>query len=130
MNNEVKKYDENALALLNESQLSQAIKPLNTEIHLFDTFISGTMQLKDQAVLDRLQVGDRLVLRRSETLFDANTIEIYSADNLKLGYVPEKDNAVFARLMDAGKCLIAKVAQISKKPSMSVITIGIYLIDF
>ena len=130
MNNEVKKYDENALALLNESQLSQAIKPLNTEIHLFDTFISGTMQLKDQAVLNRLQVGDRLVLRRSETLFDANTIEIYSSDNLKLGYVPEKDNAVFARLMDAGKCLIAKVAQISKKPSMSVITIGIYLIDF
>lgn len=46
------------------------------------------------------------------------------------GYVPEKDNVVFARLMDAGKMLMAKIEKIDKKGSFTQITIGIYLVDF
>ena len=45
-------------------------------------------------------------------------------------YVPEKDNIVFARLMDAGKLLKAKITQISQKGSFKQIGVGIYLVDF
>ena len=48
----------------------------------------------------------------------------------KLGYVPEKDNIVFARLMDAGKLLKAKITQITQKGSFKQISVGIYLVDF
>ena len=33
----------------------------------------------------------------------------------KLGYVPEKDNIVFARLMDEGKLLVGRITSISKR---------------
>ena len=48
----------------------------------------------------------------------------------KVGYVPEKDNIIFARLMDAGKLLSATVTDIEKKGSFTQIRIGIYLVDF
>ena len=48
----------------------------------------------------------------------------------KLGYIPEKDNVVFARLMDAGKLLTAKVKHIEPKGSFRMINISIYLVDF
>ncbi len=48
----------------------------------------------------------------------------------KIGYIPEKDNAVFARLMDAGKMFIARVSDVDNKGSFIQITIGIYLVDF
>ena len=48
----------------------------------------------------------------------------------KLGYVPEKDNLIFARLMDAGKLLAARIKKIEKKGSFNQISIGIYLVDF
>lgn len=52
-----------------------------------------------------------------------------NSDKKKLGYVPEKDNVVFSRLMDAGKILKAKVANIEEKGSWTKVTIGIYLVD-
>ena len=48
----------------------------------------------------------------------------------KLGYVPEKDNLIFARLMDAGKLLVAKIKKIQKRGTFTQISIGIYLVDF
>ena len=41
-------------------------------------------------------------MQREDNKFDSNAILILNADKKKLGYVPEKDNVVFARLMDAG----------------------------
>lgn len=130
MSNELVKTEVNQIALLSKQELSDVIKPLHTEIHLFDTFIAGTLQLGNKNVINELEIGQKLILKRQETLFDSNTINIYNENEERLGYIPEKDNVVFARLMDAGKCLIAKVADIQNKPSMKVITIGIYLIDF
>lgn len=48
----------------------------------------------------------------------------------KRGYVPEKDNIIFARLTDAGKLLKAKVTKKNQKGSFTQISIGIYLVDF
>ena len=45
--------------------------------------------------------------------FDSNAILILTESKKKLGYVPEKDNVIFARLMDAGKLLIARIGCMS-----------------
>jgi hypothetical protein len=47
----------------------------------------------------------------------------------KLGYIPEKDNIVFARLMDAGKTLKAKINKIEDLETWTKASIGIYLVD-
>ena len=62
--------------------------------------------------------------------FDDSAILIITENKKKLGYVPEKDNLVFARLMDADKLLKARIRKIEKKGSITQIGIGIYLIDF
>ena len=69
-------------------------------------------------------------MQREDNKFDSNAILILNEDKKKLGYVPEKDNIVFARLMDAGKFLKAKITQISQKGSFKQIGVGIYLVDF
>ena len=115
----------------NPQGLGDLIKPLMREIHLFDSFIAGTTYLKDRDVLKKAAVGDTLTLRReSSNRFDSNAILILNAEGEKYGYVPEKDNLIFARLMDAGKLLIAKIKNIQPKGSFTMISIGIYLVDF
>lgn len=130
MKNELAKTNSNQIALMDQKQLSDIIKPLSKEIHLFDSFVSGTLNIKDQSVFRQLKTGDKLILQREDSRFDANTINIFTEDKIKIGYVPEKDNVVFARLMDAGKLLIAKINDIQFKGTMPVISAGIYLIDY
>ena len=89
------------------------------------------MLKKDPDVLKKAAVGDMLTLRReSGNRFDNNAIQILNAEGEKYGYVPEKDNQIFARLMDAGKLLAAKIKNIQPKGSFTMISIGIYLVDF
>ncbi len=115
----------------NPQGLGDLIKPLTREIHLFDSFVAGTTHLKDPDVLKKAAVGDTLTLRReSGNRFDSHAILILNADGEKYGYIPEKDNVIFARLMDAGKLLSAKIKNIRPKGSFTMISIGIYLVDF
>lgn len=60
----------------------------------------------------------------------ADAILILYEGNRKLEYVPEKDNIIFARLMDAGKLLKAKITGITQKGTFKQISVGIYLVDF
>ena len=116
--------------VLDKQGIGEMIKPLIREIHLFDTYVAGTTHLEDKSVLDRIKSGDKLTLRREVNKFVDNAILIFTEDGAKLGYVPEKDNLVFSRLMDAGKMLAGKIDKIDKKGSFSKIGIGIYLVDF
>ena len=131
MGNELIATDKNrAVSVLKHTDLSDIIKPMIREIHLFDTYVAGTTHLKDRSVLDAVRVGDELVLRREDNEYDKNAILVLGAQNKKLGYVPEKDNVVFSRLMDAGKKLSAKISKIElKSERFTAIEIGIYLID-
>ena len=113
-----------------DRNLGDLIKPLVREIHLFDSFIAGTTHLADDSVLSDISEGEKLMLRREVNKFDENAILILKKDGRKLGYVPEKDNIVFARMMDAGKMLEARITDIMKRGSFTRIAIGIYLIDF
>lgn len=125
---EVRKDD--MVALVSGKGAANAVKPLLQEIHLFDSFVAGTMSLKDPSVLDALTEGDKLSLRREVNKFDENAIALLSPSGEKIGYVPEMDNVIFARLMDAGKVLSARIDSIDRKGSFSQIRIGIYLVDF
>lgn len=130
MANELEVKKEGVVSLVENHDLGDIIKPLIKEIHLFDSYIAGTTHLEDKTVLDVIKVGDNLSLQREDNKFDSNAVIIFSEDKRKLGYVPEKDNIVFARLMDAGKLLKAKITKIDQKGSFKQISIGIYLVDF
>lgn len=115
---------------IDQQGLDTILKPLIREIHLFDSFVAGTTHLEDPSVLETIQTGDKLTLQREANKFDDNAILLLTEDKRKLGYVPEKDNLIFARLMDADKLLAARIAKIDKKGSFTQISIGIYLVDF
>ena len=130
MSNDITVKKNELIDAIEETSLSDIIKPLVTEIHLFDTFVAGTSYLQDDSVLDDVAVGDKLHLRREENKFDEKAILVLDEKNRKLGYIPEKDNLVFSRLMDAGKLLMAKITDIEMKGSFTQISIGIYLVDY
>lgn len=130
MANELTKKEETMVSLVQGNELGDIIKPLIKEIHLFDSYIAGTTHLDDKSVLDAIAIGDMLTLQRENNKFDSNAILILNSEKKKLGYVPEKDNIIFARLMDAGKLLKAKITKIDQKGSFKQISVGIYLVDF
>lgn len=110
--------------------IANIIEPLKKEIFLFDTYIAGTTHLEDKSVLELMKVDDKLILQREDNKFDSDAILILNTDKKKLGYVPEKDNVVFARLMDAGKLLTAKIMDINTERGYYRVKIAIFLVDF
>ena len=46
---------------------------------------------------------------------------------LKIGYIPQKDNIIFARLMDAGKLLFGKITEKEKKGNWLRIKIQVFM---
>ena len=130
MANELTLNEGGVAALQAEKGLAEMIKPLQKEIHLFDTYIAGTIYLKDKSVLENIAAGDRLILQREDNKFDERATLILNEKKQKLGYVPERDNIVFSRLMDAGKLLTAKVMNREQKGTFTQVGISIFLIDF
>lgn len=118
------------VSVIEQHDITDILKPLVKEIHLFDSYVAGTTHLKDPSVLEEISEGEKLTLKREDNRYDKNAILVLDPDGRKLGYIPEKDNIVFARLMDAGKLLAARIRSITKKGSFTQIKIGIYLIDF
>lgn len=131
MADEIIKTDTGSLvSAIDRHGVGEMLKPLIREIHLFDSYVAGTTYLDDQSVLDEIRVDDRLNLLREENKFDDHAILIVTESGKKLGYIPEKDNIIFSRLMDAGKKLIAKIKKIETRGSFHQISISIYLVDF
>ena len=129
MSNEIINGGQQAVSVVANHTSGEIIQPLIREIHLFDTWIAGTTHLEDKSVLKALKPEDELLLRRENNAFDSMAILVLNGAKQKLGYVPEKDNVVFARLMDAGKILKAKIGNIQEKGTWTKITIRIYLVD-
>ncbi len=116
-------------AIAKKDNFENLLKPLSQEIHLFDTFIAGTSEIKNNPI-KFAKKGDKLTLQRKESKFDDNEIAIFNEQGQQLGYVPEKDNVIFARLMDAGKKLIAYILNKEKKFGLDQVSIAIFLVDF
>ncbi len=131
MGNEIVIKDDAAIALAENFDIGELIKPLQKEIFLFDTYIAGTTHLGDPTVLEKIKTGDKVVFQREpDNRYDDKAIMVLNDAKEKLGYVPEKDNVVFSRLMDAGKMLTGRINDIKDKHGFMQVAIGIYLVDF
>lgn len=116
--------------VLSQDDMVKVLTPLTKDIYLFDTYIAGTSHIDDQSIFKTLKSGDTLILRREKNRFDDKAILVLNEQKTKLGYIPEKDNLIFARLMDAGKMLTARVEDIQEHGGFTQINIRIYLVDF
>jgi len=86
-------------------------KPFERDIFLFETHVAGTGHIDGILELEpHMQEGDRLdFFREPDNPFDKKAIVIRNIDGVKIGYVPKADNAIFARLMDAGKLIFGRI---------------------
>ena len=130
MNNELTIKKDDLLAVVEDRNLGEIIKPLVNEIHLFDTVIAGTSYIRDDSLFESLEQNEKLILQREDNKFDSKAILILNSQKQKLGYVPERDNQIFSRLMDAGKLLIAKVISVMNNDGFYRVRIGIWLVDY
>lgn len=103
--------------------------PFERDIFLFDTFVAGTTHIEGiEELAPHLNVDDRLdFFREPDNRYDPKAIVIKNRDGVKIGYVPKDDNAVFSRLMDAGKLLFGKITAKEVKGKWLKLQIGIYL---
>ncbi len=96
---------------------------------LFDTYVAGTTHIEGIEELEpHLNKDDRLeFFREPDNKYDNQAIVVKTNDGVKIGYIPQKDNVVFARLMDAGKFLFGKIKSKEKKGSWIKINISLFL---
>lgn len=103
--------------------------PFQQEIFLFETYIAGTSHILGiETISQQLMPQEKLFFyREPNNPYDAQAIAIETANQIKLGYVPKADNVIFARLLDAGKVLFARVMKVEKKGKWIQIPIRIFL---
>ena len=105
------------------------LKPLKKEILLFDGNLAGTYKLLDKTALFDIKVGDKLEFRYNQSKYEKDAVQVFSSKG-QVGYVPESDEVVFKRLLDAGKSLIGKVTKTDFSRGFPAVTFAIYLEDF
>ena len=118
------------VALLHAKDGAFAVpKPFARDIFLFDTHVAGTSHVEGMEDLEpHLHIDDRLdFFREPDNPHDARAIVVRNADGVKIGYIPKADNAIFSRLMDAGKLLFARIASKKKSGNWLKIEIKVYL---
>lgn len=106
-------------------------KPFEREVFLFDTYVAGTSHIENiEALEPDLEVGDRLdFYREAHNQYDTMAIVVTNRRGDKLGYIPQIDNEIFSRLMDAGKVLFGRISRKEFKGRWLKIDIKIYLED-
>ena len=99
--------------MLRTLQKTAIALPFAQDIFLLETHIAGLHYYDIKNLTTPLQLTDVLLLRREPgNVHDELAIAVLTVTAQKLGYVPRYRNPVLARLMDAGKSLVAEVAQI------------------
>ena len=104
----IKPEGNNLLRLLHgKSAAVSMLKPFERDIFLFDTYVAGTTHIEGIEELEPyLNIDDRLeFLREPDNPYDSRAIVVKTTDGVKVGYVPQQDNIIFSRLMDADKLL-------------------------
>ncbi len=118
------------ISLLHSSGGSAAIpKPFERDIFLFDTHVAGTSHIEGIEELEPyLHIDDRLdFFREPDNPYDNKAILIKNSSGVKIGYVPKADNIIFARLMDAGKLLFARITSKETSGNWLKLSIKVFL---
>lgn len=92
--------------------------PLHAEVAahivLQDSPLAGFQYHAGRAVWTQLKVGDALTLvREPDNPQDAKAVRV-DWQGHKLGYVPRRENADVARLMDRGEVLSARITRLAE----------------
>lgn len=130
MNNLIELGGDGLLALFHGKNGESLIpKPFERDIFLLDTHVAGTTYIEGIDELEPyLKSGDGLNLfREPDNPYDEFAILIKTMDGVKIGYIPQKDNIIFARLMDAGKLLFEKITEKEKKENWLRIKIQVFM---
>ncbi|MBF0335785.1 MAG: HIRAN domain-containing protein [Alphaproteobacteria bacterium] len=78
-----------------------------------ETHVAGTAYYRAVDLAASLAPGQTLILRRQpDNPHDPLAIEVLTASGDKLGYVPRAANPPYARLMDAGHIVNARIAAV------------------
>jgi hypothetical protein len=84
--------------------------PFARDILLIETWLAGVAYENRREALDKLDAGDRILLRRRpDNEHDEFAIEVHGPGGEMLGFVPRAKNEIPARLMDAGKLLVGRL---------------------
>jgi len=105
------------------------LKPFERDIFLLDTYVAGTGYVEGIEDLEPyLHIDDKLdFFREPDNPYDSKAIVVKVAGGVKIGYVPKADNAIFSRLMDAGKLLFARIVPKERSGKWLEIAIKVYL---
>ncbi|MEI6069132.1 MAG: HIRAN domain-containing protein [Methylococcaceae bacterium] len=99
--------------MLQTLQKTAIALPFAQDIFLLETHIAGLRYYDIKNLSMPLQLAYTLMLRREpDNVHDELAIVVLTVTAQKLGYLPKFRNTVLARLMDAGKSLVAEVAQV------------------
>ncbi|MBQ3552035.1 MAG: HIRAN domain-containing protein [Clostridia bacterium] len=104
-------------------------QPFEKDIFLFDTHVAGTTHIEGIEELEpQLKIDEKLsFFREPDNPYDKQAIVIKTEHGVKIGYVPQADNIIFARLMDAGKLLFGRISKKDKKGKWVKINIKVFL---
>lgn len=130
MSNEIAIVQENWIDLAD--RLRDMPVPFEQEIFLLECHVARTMHVDDVLVKTRdVFPGTVLTLKRDAgNGHDQFAIGVENAKGERVGWVPKEHNQVFARLMDAGKLLVAKVVSKELEDAYWLnMRIGVYLKD-
>jgi len=118
--------------LIKESEAKKVdlIKPLINKVKLFDSFIGKVYLLEDASTIQKIKVGQKLILKRRGASYSKYEVLILNEAGEHVGFVPDIDQIVVSRLMDAGKSLFGVVTKITRVNKYPVVSIEIYMEDF
>ncbi|MDT3708231.1 MAG: HIRAN domain-containing protein [Thiobacillus sp.] len=94
------------------------VQPLQAEVTarilLQDSPLAGFQYHEGRALWPQMQVGDELTLAREpDNPYDSRAVRVEWRGH-KIGYVPRRENADVARLMDGGQVLTARIARLAE----------------
>lgn len=97
----------NNASIMNILDKDKELMPFSNIIYLYTLNIAGIRYYIDNDL--SLEENEELRLKRErENQYDKYAIAVYNSEK-KIGYIPRRNNKVFARLMDGGKSILAKV---------------------
>ena len=92
--------------------------------------IAGTSYLDLEEVEPLLKPDDKFYLvREPQNEHDQFAVVIYTAEKVKLGYLPRSKNESVARLLDAGKLLFAVLVSKTWQDDWLKLNVKVFYID-
>ncbi len=124
--------DPNLLAIIQSSFTTDGLPmPFVQEIFLIECKVAGTSYLNLTEIEPHLLIDEILLtLREPENQFDEFAILILTQKGKKLGYIPRDKNEILARLMDAGKLILAKIVDKKWVGNWLNITMSVFMRDY